>query len=129
MFEVVKNIYYREKRDAKGAKVDDATNGVVRDVDNSIDSTKEISGVVDSIMKKHGISGSDVLLGTVNVKVIDSSVVVKLYEAEDGKKADRATLKKWKSGGADLFLGCYKYDIQKVVRDSVDFGDMEIVSD
>jgi predicted nucleic acid-binding protein len=70
----------------------------------------------------HGVNLVDVVLSKLSVKVIDSSVVVKLYETEDGTTAGSDDLADWHAGVKDLFLGCYKHDIQKVERANVDLG-------
>lgn len=126
MFKVVKSVYYREKRNSDGIKVDDESNGVVGDIESNFDPKENIVDVSSDILKSHNIGATDLLLNKVSAEVVGSSLVIKLYEAEDHSRATEEDLSAWKEGG-ELYLGCYKYDIQRVVMQDINFDDMAIV--
>ncbi len=126
MFKVVKSVYYREKRNSDGIKIDDESNGVVKDIEGDFSPMESIVEVSADILKSHGIAATDLLLNKVSAEVVGSSLVVKLYEIEDGSRAATDDLAVWKDGG-ELFLGCYKYDIQKVVMQDINFDEIAVV--
>jgi hypothetical protein len=126
MFKVVKSVYYREKRNSDGIKIDDESNGVVKDIEGDFSPMESIVEVSADILESHGIAATDLLLNKVSAEVVGSSLVVKLYEIEDGSRAATDDLAVWKDGG-ELFLGCYKYDIQKVVMQDINFDEIAVV--
>lgn len=122
MYEVTKSVYYREKRNFEKGKVEAEDNGVVSTIESPECSDENIEVLVDQVLKYHNVSLVDIVLSKLSVKVIDSSVVVKLYETEDRNSATSEDFGDWHAGVKDLFLGCYKHDIQKVERANVDLG-------
>lgn len=122
MYEVTKSAYYREKRNFEKGKTEAEDNGVVSTIDSPDCSDDDVEDLVKKILDHHGINLVDVVLSKLSVKVIDSSVVVKLYETESGNTAESNEIANWHAGVVDLYLGCYKHDIQKVERANIDLS-------
>lgn len=128
MYEVTKSVYYREKRNFEKGKVEDGENGVVSSIETPDCSDENVELLIQQVLDFHNVKLVDVVLSKLSVKVIESSVVVKLYEMEDGSSATTDNIADWHAGVIDLYLGCYKHDIQKVERANVDltmYGEME----
>jgi hypothetical protein len=125
MYEVAKVVFYKEQRNNKG-KVESSDNNVVSELEapSFKDINDSIESLVSQLLTLHEVSASDVVLGKVSAKVIDSSVVIKNFEGASGKPANSKEYTAFNAGKGDLFLGCYKYDIQKVERVAVSMGDL-----
>lgn len=129
MFEVTNSVYYNEKRNFKSGKVENEDNGKVKNIETIDFSGDSAATVAEKIVKNYGITMMDVVTNKVSVKLNGSSVVIKRYEMNDGEAVDDAQLGEWQGGKIDLFLGCYKHDIQKVERADVSFENVFAVTD
>jgi len=124
MFEVTKSVYYKEKRNFENGKVEDSANGKVVNIHTPGCSDDDMESLVSLVAEHHKITAADLIIGKVSAKVIDSSIVVKLYENEKGDPVSDEEIGDWHSGKMDVFLGCYKHDVQQVKRSDVDLGSM-----
>lgn len=124
MYEITKAVFYKEKRNVASGKVEFDQNGIISEITVPELSEEKLESLLKSTLTSHGIEVMDVILERASVKIIDSSVVVKLYENESGEQASEEELESFGKGDIDLFLGCYKYDIQKVQRENVEIGSL-----
>jgi 3D (Asp-Asp-Asp) domain-containing protein len=129
MFEVTKSIYYNEKRNFKKGKVESKDNGQIKNIDTPSFSEESTDVLAEKVIMGYNISMMDVVSNKVSVKLNGSSVVIKRYEMGDGTAVTDEQLGEWQGGKIDIFLGCYKHDIQKIERADIDFENVFAVTD
>lgn len=124
MFEVTKSVFYREKRNFEKGKVEDEDNGVVKAIHTPGVADEDMEKLVSIITDHHKITSSDIIFGKASVKIIESSIIIKRYLNNESEIVSDSEIGDWEAGKIDIYLGCYKHEIQKVERARVDLGSM-----
>lgn len=129
MFEVTNSIYYNEKRNFKKGKIESKGNGQIKHIDTPSFSEENTDVLAEKLISEYKITMMDVVSNKVSVKLNGSSVVIKRYEMADGTAVTDEQLGEWQGGKIDIFLGCYKHDIQKIERADINFENVFAVTD
>jgi len=129
MFEVTSSVYYNEKRNFESGKVESEDNGKVKALETLVLSADTTTELAQKGVESYGVTMMDVVTNKVSVKLNGSSVVIKRYEMADGEVAGDVQLGEWQGGKIDVYLGCYKHDIQIVERADVSFDNVFAVNE